>query len=70
MLDGTGGWYITSNFQGRLELKGPLFKSGNSETVKAKTDDKGYQLITGGDWIKTAQNGLDSLMVRVKNQLK
>lgn len=64
-----GMWYLTSNFQGELEMKGPIFKSGDKETVEAKTD-KGHQIITDNDWMLTAQGGLEALMVKVTEKLK
>lgn len=64
-----GFWYITSNFQAELELRGPFFKSGNLETVEIKTND-GHQVITDNDYIKTTQVGLESLMSQIKEKLK
>lgn len=64
-----GVWYITTNFQGTLELNGPVFRNGGHETVEAQTD-KGHQIVTDEDWGKTVEIGAETLAAKFKAALK
>ncbi len=64
-----GFWFITTNFQGSLDLRGPIFKNGDHEVVEVQTD-KGHQMVTDSDWGKTAELGAETLATKVREALK
>lgn len=53
-----------------IKIDGNLGKTANSKVILNNHESPGLNLVVDEDWIKTSQNGLRALMVKVKAYLK